>query len=104
MSASASASHCSEAAFSKPCSTCRAQLACARCSGMRCPGSPTARNPKLGTTSTSSSETSSPPGAPMADLANDGFESYYAEKAWELIPAVYRHEDGIAERPGVLRA
>jgi len=40
----------------------------------------------------------------MADLANDGFESYYAEKAWELIPAVYRHEDGVAERPGVLRA
>ncbi|MBD0255684.1 MAG: hypothetical protein ICV83_08185 [Cytophagales bacterium] len=36
--------------------------------------------------------------------ARDFFERYYAEKLWESIPAVYRHEDGIAEEPGVLRA
>ncbi|MEM9194914.1 MAG: hypothetical protein AAGF12_37390 [Myxococcota bacterium] len=39
----------------------------------------------------------------MAD-PQDGFERYYAEKIWELIPPIYRHEDGIAEAPGVLRA
>jgi hypothetical protein len=36
--------------------------------------------------------------------ADDRFERYYQEKLWELVPGVYRHEDGIAERPGVLRA
>lgn len=36
--------------------------------------------------------------------ASDFFERYYAEKLWEAIPAIYRHEDGIAEEPGVLRA
>ena len=36
--------------------------------------------------------------------ANDNFERYFAEKIWEMIPAIYRHEDGIAEEPGVLRA
>jgi hypothetical protein len=33
----------------------------------------------------------------------DGFESYYTEKLWQLVPEVYRHEDGIAVNPGVLR-
>lgn len=36
--------------------------------------------------------------------AADQFEQYYAEKLWETIPAIYRHEDGIADEPGVLRA
>jgi len=34
----------------------------------------------------------------------DGFERYYLEKIWEMIPAYYRHEDGIAENPHVMRA
>jgi hypothetical protein len=37
-------------------------------------------------------------------MANDHFEQYYAEKLWETIPSIYRHEDGLAEEPGVLRA
>jgi hypothetical protein len=37
-------------------------------------------------------------------MAEDLFESYYAEKLWEMVPAIYRHEDGLAENPGVLRA
>ncbi len=36
-------------------------------------------------------------------MANDQFEQYYSEKLWEAIPSVYRHEDGIAQEPGVLR-
>jgi hypothetical protein len=40
----------------------------------------------------------------MADVAADGYERYYAEKLWQLIPSVHRHEDGIAAQPGVLRA
>lgn len=34
----------------------------------------------------------------------DQLERYYTEKLWDWIPEVYRHEDGIAQRPGVLRA
>ncbi len=34
----------------------------------------------------------------------DHFETYFAEKLWEMIPSIYRHEDGLAENPGVLRA
>lgn len=37
-------------------------------------------------------------------MADDGYERYFAEKIWELIPPVYRHEDGQGENPGVLRA
>jgi hypothetical protein len=33
----------------------------------------------------------------------DGFESYYTEKLWQLVPEVYRNEDGLAANPGVLR-
>jgi hypothetical protein len=40
----------------------------------------------------------------MSTAAVDRFERYYAEKLWEMIPAIYRHEDGLAENPGVLRA
>jgi len=40
----------------------------------------------------------------MPDIPRDGFETYFAEKLWEMIPSIYRHEDGLAERPGVLRA
>lgn len=40
----------------------------------------------------------------MIKMANDHFEQYYAEKLWETIPSIYRHEDGLAEEPGVLRA
>jgi hypothetical protein len=36
--------------------------------------------------------------------ADDGFEAHYAEKIWQLIPEIYRHEDGVAANPGVLRA
>jgi hypothetical protein len=40
----------------------------------------------------------------VASPANDGYEAYYAEKLWELVPPYHRHEDGIAARPDVLRA
>jgi hypothetical protein len=41
----------------------------------------------------------------MATIApDDRYEQYYQEKLWELVPPIYRHEDGLAERPGVLRA
>src|SRR5688500_5299042 len=40
----------------------------------------------------------------MSDPANDGYVRYYTEKIWEIVPSVYRHEDGIALSPGVLRA
>ena len=40
----------------------------------------------------------------MAEQVHDQFEQYFAEKLWEMIPAVYRHEDGLGENPGVLRA
>ncbi len=36
--------------------------------------------------------------------AEDRFEVYFAEKLWEMIPAIYRHEDGLAENPNVLRS
>ena len=36
-------------------------------------------------------------------LANDGYESYYTEKIWQMIPPLDRHEDGLAQNPGVLR-
>jgi hypothetical protein len=39
----------------------------------------------------------------MESIAEDGFKRYFAEKLWEMIPAVYRHEDGLGENPGVLR-
>ncbi|MCB0628744.1 MAG: hypothetical protein R2824_25490 [Saprospiraceae bacterium] len=41
----------------------------------------------------------------MNTLAADRFEVYFAEKMWEMIPAIYRHEDGLATNPnpGVLR-
>ena len=35
--------------------------------------------------------------------ALDGFEAYYTEKLWHLIPEVYRTEDGLGVNPGVLR-
>lgn len=37
-------------------------------------------------------------------MANDLFEQYYAEKIWESIPYIYRHEDGLQTNPGTLRA
>ena len=40
----------------------------------------------------------------MAEQVHDQFEQYFAEKLWEMIPAVYRHEDGLGDNPGVLRA
>jgi hypothetical protein len=40
----------------------------------------------------------------MTDAPRDKYERYYAEKLWEMIPSIYRHEDGIAQNPGVLRA
>jgi hypothetical protein len=40
----------------------------------------------------------------MTESAQDNFERYFAEKLWDLIPEIYRHEDGLAANPGVLRA
>ena len=40
----------------------------------------------------------------MTDVGRDNFERYFAEKLWEMIPDIYRHEDGLAVTPGVLRA
>ncbi|TVS00178.1 MAG: hypothetical protein EA406_01320 [Rhodospirillales bacterium] len=36
-------------------------------------------------------------------MANDAYEVYFAEKLWELTPAVYRDEDGRGDHPGTLR-
>src|SRR5678816_2573795 len=38
----------------------------------------------------------------MSDVPAD-YARYYAEKLWELLPAVYRDEDGRASPPGRLR-
>ncbi|MCB0841169.1 MAG: hypothetical protein KDD99_31085, partial [Bacteroidetes bacterium] len=40
----------------------------------------------------------------MKTIAEDRFERYFAEKLWEMIPAIYRHEDGLADNPHVLRS
>src|SRR5690554_4631467 len=42
----------------------------------------------------------------MGSIANDKFNTYYREKIWELIPSIYRHEDGLETNPNphVLRA
>jgi hypothetical protein len=40
----------------------------------------------------------------MTTTADDNYARYYAEKLWELVPSLHRHEDGVAERPGTLRA
>jgi hypothetical protein len=40
----------------------------------------------------------------MASQARDRFQTYFEEKLWELIPAIYREEDGLAEKRDVLRA
>lgn len=42
----------------------------------------------------------------MGAVANDRFKIYYQEKLWELIPSIYRHEDGLDTNPNpnVLRA
>jgi hypothetical protein len=40
----------------------------------------------------------------MADRPRDQYERYFTEKLWELLPSLYRHEDGLAINPGVLRA
>ena len=37
-------------------------------------------------------------------MTQDHFERYFAEKLWEMIPAVYRNEDGKTDHPGVLHA
>jgi hypothetical protein len=37
-------------------------------------------------------------------VVGDGFERYFTEKIWELIPAFYRREDALGDRPGTLRA
>jgi hypothetical protein len=40
----------------------------------------------------------------MANPAFDGYEQYYAEKLWSMIPAYYRDLDGENAPPGTLRA
>ncbi len=37
-------------------------------------------------------------------MAEDRFKEYFTEKIWEMIPAIYRHEDGLADKPDVLRS
>lgn len=37
-------------------------------------------------------------------MAEDHYDRWLAEKMWEMIPAFYRHEDGLGENPGVLRS
>jgi hypothetical protein len=37
-------------------------------------------------------------------MTEDRFDQYFTEKLWEMIPAIYRHEDGLGDNPGVLRA
>lgn len=37
-------------------------------------------------------------------MTEDRFQQYFTEKLWEMIPAIYRHEDGLVDNPGVLRA
>ena len=34
------------------------------------------------------------------ERARDGYEAYYAEKLWELLPAIYKEQDGLAVREG----
>jgi hypothetical protein len=36
--------------------------------------------------------------------ARDHYEAYFSEKLWELLPAIYRERDGLADRAGQLRA
>lgn len=36
--------------------------------------------------------------------ADDGYEDFYAEKIWRLIPGIYRKEDAATATPGALRA
>ncbi len=38
------------------------------------------------------------------DVADDGYESYYAEKLWSWIPELYRGQDAEPPNPGALRA
>jgi len=39
----------------------------------------------------------------VSAIANDNFEVYFTEKIWQMIPSVYREQDGLAANPGVLR-
>ena len=41
---------------------------------------------------------------PTTNSARDNFEHYFAEKLWEMIPGIYRHEDNLSANPDVLRA
>lgn len=41
---------------------------------------------------------------PAPRVAHDDYVRHYTEKIWSWIPEVYRHEDGVAEHPGQLRA
>jgi len=36
--------------------------------------------------------------------ADDGYEAFYAEKIWRLVPGLYRDEDAKTKTPGALRA
>jgi hypothetical protein len=36
--------------------------------------------------------------------AKDWFEKYYTEKLWDLVPDIYRYEDGLGTPPAVLRS
>ncbi|WP_118136114.1 hypothetical protein [Oceanicella sp. SM1341] len=41
---------------------------------------------------------------PDTTPADDGFEAFYAEKIWALVPGLYRDEDARSRTPGALRA
>jgi hypothetical protein len=40
----------------------------------------------------------------MANTANDRYVEYFIEKTWNLIPAFYRDDDGLADWPNILRS
>lgn len=40
----------------------------------------------------------------LRQYVDDDYEGYFAEKLWAMIPEVYRHEDGLTDPPGALRA
>jgi hypothetical protein len=42
--------------------------------------------------------------AGRTSVARDGFEQYFTEKLWEMIPAIYREKDAQGAQRGVLRA
>ena len=40
----------------------------------------------------------------METKAKDGFEKYFSEKFWAMVPDIYRYNDGLTDTPGALRS